>query len=264
MTIAALREEPSSDALAREAYETLAPFYDEFTSDFAHEVWLSELESWAREEGLRGRRLLDVGCGTGKSFAPMIAKGYDVSACDISPGMLRLARQKADAGADIRVADMRCLPWVDRFDLLTCLDDGINHLLTHGDLGRTLESMVRALKPGGLAVFDANTLNTYRSTFAQEFEVFRDDVRFLWRGSETRLFARAGTARATLQVFHGVRTFRSEHVERHWPIEVIDEACRAAGFASAIFRGQVTGARLVDEPDELRHSKFLCLAQKTT
>ena len=62
------------------AYELLAPFYDLYTHDYGHDDWLANIEAIALEHGLSGRRLLDVGCGTGKSFVPMLALGYDVTA----------------------------------------------------------------------------------------------------------------------------------------------------------------------------------------
>ena len=49
---------------------------------------------------LQGRRLLDVACGTGKSFIPMLERGWEVTACDISAAMVEVARGKVgDAGA---------------------------------------------------------------------------------------------------------------------------------------------------------------------
>src|SRR3954447_12132766 len=92
---------------ALEAYDGLAPHYDAFTAGYDYERWLDALEELAHEHGLVGRRLLDVACGTGKSFLPMHDRGYEVVACDLSPGMVSRAREKAPAGIDLFVADMR-------------------------------------------------------------------------------------------------------------------------------------------------------------
>jgi aspartyl-tRNA(Asn)/glutamyl-tRNA(Gln) amidotransferase subunit B len=77
---------------AERAYATLAPYYDEFTRHHQHDVWLERLETLARAHGLRGRRVLDVGCGTGKSLLPLVRRGYDGAGCDLSAGMLARAR----------------------------------------------------------------------------------------------------------------------------------------------------------------------------
>src|SRR3954464_14843220 len=96
---------------ALSAYDGLAPHYDAFTAGYDYETWTDALETLAREHGLRGRRLLDVACGTGKSFVPFLAHGYDVTACDISAEMVAMAKAKPEtSGARLLVADMRELP----------------------------------------------------------------------------------------------------------------------------------------------------------
>jgi SAM-dependent methyltransferase len=125
-----------------------------------------------------------VACGTGKSFMPLVRRGYEVTACDISPGMVELARAKLppDAADRVVVADMRALPWRGAFDLVTCLDDAVNYLLTDGDLQAALRGMSAALRPGGVAVFDVNSLRTYRETFAEDLAFRSEDAVFVWRG----------------------------------------------------------------------------------
>src|SRR3954463_14947122 len=141
------------------AYELLAPFYDLYTHDYAHEDLLGEIEAIALEHGLSGRRLLDVGCGTGKSFVPMLARGYEVTACDISPGVGERAREAGGAGgAHVFVADARELPDVGPFDLAIALDDALNYLLSDEELGMVFGGAARNLRPGGLLVFDLNSL----------------------------------------------------------------------------------------------------------
>src|SRR5215217_2508267 len=98
------------DSDAARAYAALAPAYDLLTADYAYGPWLAAIERLAIRHGLTGRRLLDVGCGTGKSFMPLLDRGFDVTACDISPEMVAAARAKAAGRADVLVADMRRLP----------------------------------------------------------------------------------------------------------------------------------------------------------
>lgn len=107
---------------AREAYDRLAPAYDALTADYCHERWLDELERLALRHGLAGRRVLDVACGTGKSFLPLLAKGYRVVACDISEAMLAVAAPKAP-GVRLVHTDMRRLGRLGTFDLVTCLTE---------------------------------------------------------------------------------------------------------------------------------------------
>ena len=80
---------------AAEAYKGLAPFYDELTRAHDYDAWTFHLERRARRSACAGSRLLDVACGTGKSFLPLLERGYRVTGCDISPEMLDQARAKA-------------------------------------------------------------------------------------------------------------------------------------------------------------------------
>ena len=79
---------------AAEAYEGLAPYYDELTREHDYDGWTRHLEAAARRFGVSGRRLLDAACGTGKSFLPFLERGYEVTACDISAGMVARARSR--------------------------------------------------------------------------------------------------------------------------------------------------------------------------
>src|SRR5919199_5459252 len=106
----------------RAPYDGFGAHYDAFTAGYEYDRWLDALERLAVEHGLAGRRLLDVGCGTGKSFLPMLARGFEVTACDLSPEMVARASEKTPGDVDVFVADMRTLPRVGAFDLVTCLD----------------------------------------------------------------------------------------------------------------------------------------------
>jgi SAM-dependent methyltransferase len=253
---------------ALEAYDGLAPHYDEFTAGYAYDRWLDALEALATEHGLSGRRLLDVACGTGKSFLPMVERGYQVTACDLSPGMVTRAREKAPPGeAEVLVADMRALPVLGEFDLVTCLDDAINYVTTPGEVRATLEGFARNLRPGGLAVFDANTLATYRTSFARDAALDRDGAFFCWRGEAAADAGPGATASAWIEVFVDEgdgcwRRSRTRHVQRHHPRGEVERAVAAAELELLAVRGQATGARIEPEPDEERHSKVVYVVRK--
>ncbi|HEX2135237.1 MAG TPA: class I SAM-dependent methyltransferase [Microvirga sp.] len=255
--------EGHSGRLARSAYDALAPFYDSFTRDYEYEAWLEALELLAKEHGLRGREVLDVGCGTGKSFVPLLRRGYRVTACDISAEMVERARKKADGAARVIVADMRSLPWVERFDLITCLDDAINYLLSPAELEAALTSMWAALRPGGVLIFDANSLSAYRDAFAATFERHEGRTHFSWQGEATPGVEPGSICAATLDVVEGGMRIRTRHVQRHWPVAVLRAAALGVGFENVVLRGQVIGGRLVGDPDESRHTKVVCLAARS-
>ncbi len=250
---------------ARVAYEQLAPFYDDFTAHHDYDSWTADLEALARDGGLTGSRLLDVGCGTGKSFLPFLRRGWTVTACDLSPGMVGLARAKAPE-ARVEVCDMRTLPSLGAFDLVCCIDDGLNYLTEPGDVSSALAGMRRNLAPGGLALFDVNTVATYRGFFASSTVVSGDDRVFVWRG-ETPADARAGVlAEATLMAFtrgggDAWRRTDSRHRQRHHPPARLREALEGADFQTVAVYGQGLDGRPRPGLDERRHTKAVFLAR---
>jgi SAM-dependent methyltransferase len=251
-------------------YDCLAPFYDQFTAGYAYERWIAGIEERAVGLGLRGRRALDMACGTGKSTVPLLTRGYSVAACDISERMLQQARHKLPAHAKaFFAADMRELPQVGEFDLVICLDDAINYLLSDEELEATFAGVARVLAPGGIFAFDVNSLLTYRTTFADTTVREAVGVRFVWRGEARPRLGPRGTASASVDIFaecgDGVcerRTMR--HRQRHHPPEAVYAALQRAGLSCRATFGQHPGAQLEHHVDEERHIKLLHFAQRST
>jgi SAM-dependent methyltransferase len=256
----------SSSALA--AYEALAPFYDAFTADYAHDAWLAELAALVEDLGAGSRCVLDVACGTGKSFLPLLARGYDVTACDLSPAMVERARRKLGNGRRrVFVADMRALPAVGSFDLVTCLDDAVNYLLTESDLTAAFCSFARALRTGGLAVFDVNSLSTYRTAFSSDFAFDSEGTLFWWRGEGVADAEPGGIFVATIEILAdggrgACQPTSSRHVQRHHPRPSIEAALAEAGLRCIAVRGQLPGGRLTSEADESTQPKVVYVARK--
>src|SRR4051794_38617405 len=165
------------------AYELLAPFYDRYTHKYGTDRLSANIEAIAIEHGLRGSRLLDVGCGTGKSFLPMLARGYEVTAFDISPAMAaRACEAAAGSEAEVLVADVRELPELGSFDIAIALDDGLNYMLSDDELLSAFSGLARNLRPGGLLVFDLNSLTTFQAGLSRDMAMEVDDAFFCWRG----------------------------------------------------------------------------------
>lgn len=252
------------------AYDSLAPFYDQFTLGYAHEAWIAAIERRALELGLEGTRALDLACGTGKSTLPLVARGYDVLSCDVSPEMIREARRKCPERADcFVVADMRWLPPLGTFDLVLCVDDAVNYLLSGDELADMFARVAESLAPGGIFVFDVNTLATFREAFGQAMVSERDGILFAWRGEADASLSPCQTAAASVEIFaqrdDGLWERRtSRHVQRHHPPEVIRAALAQAGLDCAAVMGQLPGARLEPYADEARHTKLVYFARPET
>ncbi len=212
---------------AQRTYEAMAPVYDDFTAHYESDEWIADLVKALERRDLQGKRLLDVGCGTGKSFMPMLAQGWHVTACDISPAMLDLAREKAGDAVRLALADMLDLPEFGEFDLVWALDDAINYLLSPAELELALAGMRANLAPTGLLLFDVNELQAYRTFFAETVEMERNGRRLIWRGTASPDVPPGSVCESQMEVSPGeVLT----HRQRHFPEAEVLAAMAGAGL----------------------------------
>jgi ubiquinone/menaquinone biosynthesis C-methylase UbiE len=257
--------EASPGGAALEAFDAMAPVYDDFTAHHDYETWLGDLLKVLADSGLEGLRLLDVACGTGKSFLPMLRWGWQVTGCDISPAMLALAAEKAGEDVHLSVADMRDLPVFGEFDLVWALDDAINYLLSFDELVAALQGMRRNLSPGGLVLFDVNELIVYRTFYAQQTVIERNGRRLVWQGLSAKDVPAASTCESRLEVqadsgegSHPIGV--SLHRQRHFPEAEVARAIEQAGLSCLEIYGHGLDGVPRQPLDVDRHTKAVYVA----
>lgn len=249
--------------LAHQTFEALAPSYDVLTADEDYDDWLRAIEGLALAHGLPGRRVLDVACGTGRTAEPLVGRGYDVSACDLSPAMVRQAERRlarAGARANVAVADMRDLPDWGPFDLITCLNDALNYLLHEDELDAAFASVARSLRPGGLYVFDVTSRSSYGNLAADPTILDAQDVELTLQG---RPCADARPNVVCTWRTHAPSGAVITHTQRHWPLDLIRERLERARLRCITVLGQ-QGRVMHANPDEARHRKLAFVARRET
>lgn len=249
---------------AKCAYEGMAVAYDDFTAHHKDEAWIADLLAALRGHGLQGNRLFDVGCGTGKSFLPMLPRGWQVTGCDISPSMLELAREKAGEAVRLEAADMLALPKFGEFDLVWALDDTLNYLLSAEELLRALTGMRENLAPSGLLLFDLNALLAYRTFFAETTAV-EQGRRMVWRGLAAPDVAPGSTCEARLEIAPDSEGRREEtvltHRQRHFPQAEVLATLELAGLECLDTYGIYTDGIRKQPLDESIHTKAIYVAR---
>lgn len=135
--------------------EDLAYIHDVGHTDFIRRSspgLLAILAQGGLEEGF----VVNLGCGSGVWAQKLVDKGFEVRGQDISPSMVKLARQRVpEARFDVSsFVDFEIPPC----DAITCLGEGFNYLLDKRVDRKVLKRMFKrawqALPSGGLFVFD--------------------------------------------------------------------------------------------------------------
>lgn len=79
--------------LTIETYDKIAPGYG--TSHFAH-FWIEEFDSY--KTIIKGKKVIDLGCGAGRDAAVFVENGFDYTGIDASEGMLKVASKRVPKG----------------------------------------------------------------------------------------------------------------------------------------------------------------------
>lgn len=112
------------------------------------ENWWEIVDLLVAEGDLRGRRVLDVGCGTGRLALALAERGAKVWGVDPSEEMLAQARAAAGRRVGLKRGPAESLPfkdgWFDRIVLRLVV-----HLL---DRSRAFPEFLRVLVPGGRVI----------------------------------------------------------------------------------------------------------------
>ena len=143
-------------------------------------------EPGVTEDALISERnlVLDLGCGTGTITELLYEKGYDMIGVDSSEEMLQIALdKKLETGSDILYLcqDMRELDLYSTVGTVVSVCDSLNYLLMDEDVLQTFHLVNNYLFPGGIFIFDFNTIYKYEevigdTTIAEN----REDCSFIW------------------------------------------------------------------------------------
>lgn len=154
----------------------------------------SDLRQAISEKWIAPGRALELGCGTGTNAVYLAQSGFDVTAIDVAPTALAMARQKAaKAGVNVRWlwADVLNPPmYLPQFDFV--YDRGCYHGVRRTSAQEYVETLRRVTRPGSLVLILAGNANEpgsggpprvteqeIRADFSRDFEILRlDTTRF--------------------------------------------------------------------------------------
>lgn len=143
----------------------------------------------------RGNRILDIGCGSGRTGHEMKKKGNYIVGLDISNEQIEIARQRLDKAYQADLTQVNDLPFSnERFDVIV-FGDVLEHLV---DPGSILKCYKRFLEKDGKIIISIPNIANYFMRLKLLFGKFEySDVGFL---DETHLrFFTLKTSREMIQ-----------------------------------------------------------------
>lgn len=135
------------------AFDAVAPFYDELMTHVNYPGWVRETRSVAACIERDGLDVLDLACGTATFVVELARKtGWHVVGLDSSVEMIRCGRDKLEPGDQVHliVANMERPALRGGFDVIVSLFDSVNFVLTLPELQDMFAEVYRLLAPGGI------------------------------------------------------------------------------------------------------------------
>ena len=162
-------------------YDAWARVYDHLTENVEYEARSAYISGFFLQYGVEpGAQVLDLACGTGSISRCLLERGYRVTGVDLSADMLTIAQSKCPDGAFYQ-ASMTAYSAPAQFDACVCLLDSINHLTALSDVEDCFCRVAENLRPGGLFLFDVNTVYKHRQVLAGQTFVFdEEDYYLVW------------------------------------------------------------------------------------
>ena len=194
-------------------------------------------ESLLYEYGVREGLVLELGCGTGNMTEILAQSGYDMIGVDNAEEMLEIAIEKRmKSGLDILYLqqDMREFELYGTVKAIVSVCDSVNYILEEEELEEVFRLVNNYLDPGGVFIFDFNTVYKYREILGdQTIAENREECSFIWDNYyyeeerineyELSLFIREGDSEL-------YRKYQETHFQKAYDLETMKRLITQSGL----------------------------------
>ena len=226
-------------------YEQFAYIYDSLMSDIPYHKYAAWIQQHA--PAVKGKKLVDIGCGTGVLSTYFANAGYEVTGVDLSESMLTVAQNRSfENGTDISFIcqSMAELEGVDGVNVAVIAIDSLNYLKTLEEVEQTFQRVFDALNPNGQLFFDVHSLYKMDVIYPNGPFTYEDEqVAYLWHtevGEEAHSIYHDITFFVRGESGYYER-FEESHFQRTYPVETFLSLLEKVGFTKVNIHDDIFG-----------------------
>lgn len=169
-----------------QSYKEFAEVYDELMADIPYHQYAHLVELAAG--GISGKKILDIGCGTGQLSTQLAKRGARVSGIDLSEEMLVVARERAKALSlpiTFSKQPMQSFGGFANYDAAVIAIDAINYVINREEVVQTFRNIYDSLKVGGVLLFDVHSTFKIDILFMESpFTFDNERISYIWGTEE--------------------------------------------------------------------------------
>ncbi len=242
-----------------DSYRFLSSYYDRFTDDVGYIEWADFFEQIFERERVHPHLILDLACGTGSLSRELSIRGYDMIGVDASPEMLMQAMENTvdlESRPLFLNQTMEDLDLYGTVDACLCCLDSVNYVVDPKALRKAMRRVELFLNPGGIFIFDINTLSKFERMDGQCYVRDDDDVYCVWQVDFDGILCNYDFNIFERQGIHWNRNLES-HQERYYDPQILINLLHELGFVDI-----KTYAELSFEPINGQEDRIFISARK--
>lgn len=233
------------------SYEDFAYYYDSLMDEQFYEDYVT----FINKHVLSYETVLELGCGTGEIASILAGQDKVVYATDLSKDMLEVARLKAiEKNVSVMLAriDMADFKIDQPVDLILCLCDSLNYLLSKKRVLSTFTNVYDSLKHSGTFIFDVDSMHKMNVVLKDYLEE-QDDPDFYFKWSVQNIGSGEVIHKVKIIDKENNETVDEEHHQKTLEVKEYIELLSKAGFKDV-----TTYSDFNDYQDECERVIFVC------
>lgn len=227
-------------------YTALAPIYDTIGLSAFTRRMVPQILDYAQRNDWLGRRIVDLGCGTGAAAIWFAEEGYSVVAVDQSAEMLQVGQRYSEAHMGLALewaqADIRNLANVlSPMDMILAMDV-LNELESIKDIQTVFAQVYQVMESGKLFAFDLYTIEGLaKRAQPPEQILFNNEQLFLLASNQFDYERQTATRNFTVfeqrEPAHWQRT-DAQRILRGYPLQALVTLLQRSGFSNINVLGE--------------------------